>query len=133
MIHALWEGLKDSRRRAPTRRILNAGGPRTLAEYRIIFPDACRKCGSRDFLHYIDPSPGAAYPEDDPGDTHHYICKRCGLLEHKFDMWPGIQFEGVERRSAPFLTPEQADAIPDWPYVPAAPELAQGILDSART
>lgn len=94
--------------------IMGRGGPKSLSEYLVIFPGACKKCGSREFeIEIYD------YP-DSYSETRY--CKRCNPIsngeKHLGGSWaPTYRHRRVY---SPYLSREQSAAIPDFPWEASA-------------
>lgn len=115
VIQARRQMVQEKAARREVARILGHGGPQTLAEYLAVFPAACQMCGSRDKWHYF--VEGEAYPPNwlDSPDVSLWRCARCG---HGDAFSAAAAEVSAERVASPYLTSQQADAIPDWPYQP---------------
>jgi ATP-dependent Clp protease adaptor protein ClpS len=98
--------------------ILDQGGPQSLREYLLVFPEACPQCGAR--TRYEGLAHTAAATGQVPLTPlldrieRVWLCSRCGfgtepaLLDHP---------TRIERRIiSPYLAPEQTETIPEPPY-----------------
>lgn len=114
--------------------IIERGGPHSLEEYFVIFPDACPQCGGRTRLEGIGlvPEPILEAPLTTMSQPRRpaWICVRCeyGTAPKLAQLPPPVQ----RRITSPFLEPQLADAIPEPPQQEAvlSPTPSQNIAVS---
>jgi ATP-dependent Clp protease adaptor protein ClpS len=106
-------GQSRSQRRDRTQRILIQGGPQSLEEYLEIFPDACPRCGGRHIYESLTPQRSFITPLlRNRKPKRSWVCTRCGHnnLPHK----PVQPLQHLRFVPSPYLSAEQAQAIPHW-------------------
>jgi hypothetical protein len=118
--------LREACQREKAIAIVQRGGPQTLDEVRLLFPDACWKCGFRSFsYHYSCTWQGDLSANNNPDERRvsECICLRCGSLTpvdpYKFEP----DTETFCARS-PFLSIEEQEAIGEFPFAPTGIDLA---------
>jgi hypothetical protein len=116
------EAQREVQEKIERKDIMERGGPKTLKEYLLFFPNACHCCGSRDWIEASD----IYKPSDEGGlgeSTRYYPpeprylkkCKRCGNLMGDPNVNPlNLSYSESELRVSP-IDPI-GNSIPDFPY-----------------
>jgi len=107
-------------KRAAVERIMKSGGPRTLSEYLTVFPEACSKCGYRDFLSWYESFGGAhIWGHEDIREWDHFLeCQRCGNTVKTCNIgYPetALQLHRTSFRAmSPYLSAADADQVAEF-------------------
>ena len=98
----------------------DAGDKRAFRAYMWLFPHACGNCGFRERIYASWSVDRSSYEDPYASEFHAYSrCTRCGKpysgsFDYASHYWRSLQ---VVRASSPYLTKEESDAVPDFPYL----------------